>query len=218
MMQALAPARRRLRRPPRTALLVWCGLITLEAAAEPLVVTVREPGGHPVSEAVVQLRSADARPEVSATAAVIDQVDKQFQPAVSVIPVGTAVSFPNRDDIKHHVYSFSPPKVFQLKLYHGIPAEPVVFDKAGLVTLGCNIHDGMIAHVYVVDAAHYALTDADGVARFPSRPAGAFQVEAWHYRMDGAGTTMAADPAAPPVSVELELSLLATAALPPPLD
>lgn len=122
------------------------------------------------------------------SAAIIDQVNKQFTPLVSVIQVGTPVSFPNKDNIRHQVYSFSPAKTFELKLYSGVPSQPVVFDKPGLVVMGCNIHDRMLAYVQVVDTPWFAKTGADGAARIEGLPAGDYQVHVWHYgAVDPAG-------------------------------
>lgn len=75
----------------------------------------------------------------------IEQADKQFTNRVTVVPLGTEVRFPNRDKVRHHVYSLSPTKTFELKLYIGTPANPVVFDRAGVAVLGCNIHDHVVA-------------------------------------------------------------------------
>jgi hypothetical protein len=102
----------------------------------------------------------------------IAQADKQFTPAVTVVTVGSAVSFPNRDTVRHHVYSFSPAKTFELKLYIGTPANPVVFDKPGIAVLGCNIHDTMAAWVVVVDTPHHGLTAASGRVRLADVPPG----------------------------------------------
>ena len=132
--------------------------------------------------------------------AIIDQIHKHFVPLVSVIQTGTLVTFPNKDNIEHDVYSFSPAKTFELNLYSGVAAHPVEFDKAGLVVLGCNIHDQMIAYVAVVDTPYFAKTDAAGHARI-ELPAESYQVEAWHYRLaDPKGTvreTVRADNATP---------------------
>ena len=87
---------------------------------------------------------------------IIDQRDKQFIPYVTALQVGTSVWFANTDKIRHHVYSFSPAKKFELPLYAGVPAEPVVFDQPGFVTLGCNIHDWMIAYVAVLTTPYFA--------------------------------------------------------------
>jgi hypothetical protein len=115
----------------------------------------------------------------------MDQVNKEFVPPVLPVVVGTPVSFPNRDNIRHHVYSFSPPKKFELPLYIGTPAAPVVFDKPGPVALGCNIHDWMVAYVYVVTTPHFARTTADGKARLAGLPAGPYEARVWHARLRG---------------------------------
>ncbi|MGD9601941.1 MAG: methylamine utilization protein [Gammaproteobacteria bacterium] len=188
-----------------------------DAAAAALEVTVVDQDGRPVPDAVVLLRAPAAAPPTAPVPGIIDQIDKRFVPAVSAVPVGTSMSFPNRDDIKHHVYSFSPPKVFELKLYHGVPAAPVVFDRPGLVTLGCNIHDGMVAYLYVVDAATFALTDARGSVRFADGTETA-SVEAWHHQMDGEPVRATVAPGHPEGSLTLVLPLLAAAVLPPPLE
>lgn len=98
--------------------------------------------------------------------AIMDQVDKQFLPRVIAIQKGQRVKFPNSDDIRHHVYSFSPIKPFEIKLYKGSNVDPVLFDKAGIGTLGCNIHDDMVGHVYVSDGEITSVSDVNGVASF----------------------------------------------------
>jgi plastocyanin len=110
---------------------------------------------------------------------VIDQQHKQFVPYVTAVQVGTAILFPNKDNIRHHVYSLSPAKKFELPLYTGIPAAPVLFDKEGFVTLGCNIHDWMIAYVAVLPTPYSKVTGNDGFARLADLPAGKYTVEAW---------------------------------------
>lgn len=114
-------------------------------------------------------------------AASIEQKDKTFIPLVTAVQTGAAVSFPNNDRVRHHVYSFSPAKNFEIKLYSGVPAKPIVFDKPGIVAVGCNIHDGMIAFVYVVDTPYFAKTGADGAALIESLPSGDYTVGVWHY-------------------------------------
>lgn len=114
---------------------------------------------------------------------VIDQVDKEFINHVTALQVGTSVSFPNKDDIRHHVYSFSATKPFELPLYTGTPAKPVLFDKPGVVKLGCNIHDWMVAYVYIVDSPFFGTSDRDGKVQLHALPAGKYTVRAWHPRM-----------------------------------
>lgn len=122
----------------------------------------------------------------SPPAAVMDQFDKDFIPHVLPVLVGTSVRFPNRDNIRHHVYSFSPPKKFELPLYMGTSAAPVVFDKPGIVTLGCNIHDWMVAYIFVSATPYFGRTGPDGRARIADVPVGAYEARAWHPRMRGA--------------------------------
>ena len=93
--------------------------------------------------------------------------------------------FPNKDDVRHHVYSFSPAKRFELPLYAGTPAAPVVFDRPGIVAIGCNIHDWMLGYLYVAETPYLARTGADGRARLENLPAGRYVVRVWHPRMEG---------------------------------
>lgn len=134
----------------------------------------------PLENAVVYAMPAQPSGKAPAPAS-IAQKDKTFIPLVTVVQTGAAVSFPNNDRVRHHVYSFSPAKNFEIKLYSGIPAHPVMFDKAGVVTLGCNIHDRMIAFVYVVDTPYFAKTGADGAALIDGLPPGDYQVGVWHH-------------------------------------
>jgi plastocyanin len=110
--------------------------------------------------------------------AVLDQRNRTFVPHVLPVQVGTAVKFPNSDNVRHQVYSFSPAKKFQLPLYAGTPASPVVFDKAGVVTLGCNIHDRMSAYIVVVDTPYFAPV-TEGRAKLSGLPEGRYEVRVW---------------------------------------
>jgi plastocyanin len=142
---------------------------------------VRDPAGDAVADAVVYAvpatGAADAKP---GRTHVIEQLDREFVPYVSVIQTGTAVAFPNRDPIMHHVYSFSPAKSFEIKLYSGKSPTEIVFDKPGVITLGCNIHDWMLGFVLVVATPYFAKTDANGNARLRELPAGSYDLRAWH--------------------------------------
>jgi plastocyanin len=112
--------------------------------------------------------------------AVVDQIELSFVPDVTVIPVGSAVSFPNSDQVSHQVYSFSPARRFQLPLYRGQTHAPVVFDQPGIVTLGCNIHDNMVAFVVVTAAPFFGRTDERGGWTIPNLPEGAYRIRLWH--------------------------------------
>jgi hypothetical protein len=115
----------------------------------------------------------------------MDQWGREFIPYVLPIRTGTRVSFPNRDRIKHHVYSFSPAKRFELKLYSSAASAPVVFDRPGVVALGCNIHDWMQAWVVVLDTPYFAKTDTHGVATLENLPPGSYRASVWNPRLRG---------------------------------
>jgi plastocyanin len=151
------------------------------ACAADLEVLVQNDRAQPVAEAVV-IAAPDGAPPKPARAKLeqVEQIDQEFVPRVKAVLVGSAVSFPNHDSVRHHVYSFSPAKRFDLPLYVGTPANPVVFDKAGVVTIGCNIHDWMVGYIYVSESPYYATTDAHGRAKLAGLPAGAYTVRVWH--------------------------------------
>jgi plastocyanin len=149
--------------------------------AATLEITAKDARGAPVGDAVVWAMPKAGPAPFRKRDAAIAQRDKTFVPLVTVVQTGTPVQFPNQDPIRHHVYSFSTPKPFELKLYAGTPVAPVVFDKPGEVVLGCNIHDHMIAYVYVVDTPWFAKTAADGTARIEGIPAGDYDLMVLHY-------------------------------------
>jgi plastocyanin len=152
------------------------------AQAATLLVTVLTPDGRVLPGAVVTARPLDAPAhKVAPLHAVMDQVDRAFAPDLLVIPVGSSVAFPNSDAISHQIYSFSSAKRFQLPLYRGKPYPPVHFDQTGVVTLGCNIHDDMLAYLLVTDAAYFGRTDARG-SWSADLPRGRYQLTVWHPR------------------------------------
>jgi plastocyanin len=152
----------------------------LHAAGPAITGTVSGVDGAPVTDAVVFVQSPAAEPDKSRPMQVIDQVNKTFVPGLLTIVVGTAVRFPNHDQIHHHVYSFSPTKTFELPLYKGEAAPPVLFDKVGAVRIGCNIHDWMSGIILVVPSPHFAVTDASGHFVLEDMPAGTYTLVAWH--------------------------------------
>ena len=146
--------------------------------------TVQDDKGKPVEDAVVYVAAGAGAPAARAAGtATMDQWKQEFIPYVLAVEAATTVNFPNRDNIKHHVYSFSSPKKFELPLYTGSPAAPLVFDRPGVVVLGCNIHDWMVGYIYVLPTPHFAKTGADGKARLQNVPAGAQEVRVWHPRL-----------------------------------
>ena len=169
----------------RTALLLLPSLlagIPLAAQAVPWTLQVRNVAGQPLADAVVAVELNGRAVKTSSAKAEMGQRDKQFTPQLLVVQTGTSVNFPNFDTVRHHVYSFSPIKVFETKLYSGTPSEPIVFDKPGVATLGCNIHDRMSAHIVVVDTPVFGRTDAAGSVRF-DLPPGEHQLKIWHASM-----------------------------------
>ena len=173
------------------ALLLACVLSPALWAAS-LQAELLDARGRPLADAVLSLRGplgvADA-----ATPAVMDQKSMQFVPDVLAVRRGTPVAFPNSDNIRHHVYSFSPAKRFELRLYQGTPSEPVLFDTPGVVVLGCNIHDWMVGHVYVTEDPWFAVSDARGQVRLDDLPLGRYALSLWHPQLADQGAQQAAE-------------------------
>ncbi len=151
------------------------------AAASELSVTVRDAAGQLVDDAVVTIRPASAPPADIRFPwpYLMVQQDISFHPFVLIVPVGAEVRFPNRDKVRHHVYSFSAAKRFQLKLYGKDETRTVVFDKPGVVALGCNIHDRMMAFIDVVETP-WAARSEGGKAVISDAPQGAVTLTVWH--------------------------------------
>ncbi len=164
----------------KTSLLASLLLAASPAFAATIEVSVAAPSGAPIENAVAYALPKSGSAPFRKREVAVEQIDKTFVPFLTVVQTGTAVSFPNRDTIRHHVYSFSQPKPFELKLYVGTPVAPVVFDKPGEVVLGCNIHDQMLAYILIVDTPWFARTGKDGKARIDSLPAGEYEVMLWH--------------------------------------
>ncbi len=153
-------------------------LSPLPALAVPVTVQLRAADGKPAAGAALAVEVRGRTGRTTTAKAEIGQRERQFTPQLLIVQTGTAVSFPNFDTVRHHVYSISPIKILDIKLYSGTPAEPVVFDKPGVAALGCNIHDRMSAHVVVVDTPSFARTDDQGQAGF-DLPPGEHGVKAW---------------------------------------
>lgn len=182
--------------------LVWLAAGFAGAAfSADLQVTVTDDAGMPVADAVVYALPGNPVAQ-KPRGAIIDQKNRQFVPRVSVVQVGAAVRFPNSDNIRHSVYSFSDANRFELKLYAGTPANPVPFPKPGIVTLGCNIHDKMSAWVLVVETPFFARTDASGRATIKGLGPDTYSLRAWRTSMrkppsDGENLEVGADNPAP---------------------
>ncbi len=187
-----------------------CGT-TLGYAGE-LRVVVKDHRGKHVADAVVLATPLDPKSALRAKTPLdaVDQVDKQFVPYVKPVFVGSKIRFPNSDHIRHQVYSFSPAKKFELPLYGGTDAPPVVFDKPGVVVLGCNIHDWMVGYIYVSETPFFAKTEIAGRASIEGLPPGEYHVRLWHPSMEhGEETTVrrVTVTAERPTTLEWELSL-----------
>jgi len=169
--------------------------LTGAAQAANVNVAVTDAAGKPLAGAVVYLQPAAGKGTAKPLAGIeISQAKRQFAPRVTIVTVGTPVTFPNLDTVRHHVFSFSPIKTFELKLYAGVPNVPVVFDKPGVAVLGCNIHDTMAAWVVVADTPWFGRSTADGRARIEAVPPGSYRLRVWH-----AGLPLNTEPA--PVAI-----------------
>jgi plastocyanin len=179
----------------------------VHAVAATLEVSVVDEQGQPLENVAVYampahgagrhgpaVDRADAAPEP----AVMDQQGLQFVPHLLVVQSGALVTFPNGDKVSHHVYSFSETKTFELPLYKGDLHPPVLFEQPGVVVLGCNIHDGMLGYVVVVDTPHFARTNEQGIALIDEVPHGDYAVTVWTPRVRPTSL-----PAAQPVAVTM---------------
>lgn len=163
-------------------IVVW--LYSSVAPGEEIEVIVLDRDGVPVSDVAVYVESlSTAKRSEPATGAVMDQVDTRFVPHLLIVQVGTEVEFPNSDIVAHHVYSFSNPNDFMLPLYKGDAHAPVTFDEAGVVTLGCNIHDNMLGYILVVDSSVFGKTGAEGQLTFETDLSGESQISIWSPRI-----------------------------------
>lgn len=170
----------------------------VSAQAATLRIQVTDTQGRPLPNAAVAVDWDNAPPLArNPPPATMRQQNMTFQPRVLAVPVNTDVSFPNFDNTRHHVYSFSEAKTFDIKLYVGYPERPVHFDEPGLVSVGCNIHDYMRAFIVVRDAPRNAVTDESGEVVFDDVPRVPRDVEIWQEQMDvgsdGVRRSIAAD-------------------------
>ena len=160
------------------------------AQAATVTIDVRGPDGQPLADAVVVVDVAGAPAAKPNGTYVMEQRNIAFQPHVLVVPVGATVSLPNRDTVRHHVYSFSKPKKFDLKLYGKEDQRSIVFDKPGVVALGCNIHDSMSGFIYVTTSAHADKTNAAGRVQLSDVPAGKASISIWSPSIRAANNTL----------------------------
>ncbi|WP_305856736.1 methylamine utilization protein [Balneatrix alpica] len=163
-----------------TSLALTLPLTSSLSLAASLQLQLTDQQGQPLANAVVEV-IAPAATDVPPQQAQVRQHQRQFIPHVSAVPVGSAVSFPNDDHYRHHVYSFSEAKMFELQLYQDERDHaPVIFDRPGLVMLGCNIHDSMLAYIYVGQSPWLGVSDQQGQVNLSDLPPGPYQVKLWH--------------------------------------
>jgi plastocyanin len=193
----------------RSTLGVWTALALLASHAVPatqVTVSAKTSTGAPATDTLVIFDPATPAPPSAHLTAVIDQVNKRFVPHVSIVRTGTAVTFPNSDNIRHQVYSFSQAKKFNLKLYSGAAKQQVVFDTPGLVALGCNIHDTMIAFLAVVDSPYFGKVTDDGGLSL-NLPAGHYTMRVWNPALAAAVPPREIDIDASPLPLPITLTL-----------
>lgn len=185
------------------------------ATGQNLRVQLVDGEGNGVPEAVVEVILPESLRAQFATinSAEVDQVDKEFVPNVTIVVAGSRVSFPNSDDILHHVYSFSPINTFDIPLYGSNTQSEYSeeFPLPGIVEIGCNIHDWMLAYIYVASSSKAALSDARGMAEVEALPAGQYPLRIWHARLPrgteyvmAEATVTAGDVAVVNVALQLE--------------
>lgn len=169
------------RHPPLALTLLGSLCAPAAALAGTVSLAVTDAAGKPLPDAVALLEPLGAKVAVKPLPdSEIAQRQRQFAPRVTVVTTGTRINFPNFDTVRHHVYSFSSIKPFELKLYAGVPGAPVLFDKPGVAVIGCNIHDKMAGWIVVADTPWYARTGTDGRGTLASVPAGSYQLSVWH--------------------------------------
>ena len=186
---------------PRLAALAAAAILSVAPAvafAGDLAVTLRDQKGAPVADAVITVFEPGAPvPAHYAQPLRMAQRDMQFSPFVLAVPVNADVNFSNEDKVRHQIYSFSPAKKFELKLFGRDQSHSIRFDKSGTVALGCNIHDNMVAFIRVSDAPFAQVTDASGRVVFRNLPAGRAQVRAWQPYLRAPGNELQAEVAIP---------------------
>ncbi|KXI28103.1 methylamine utilization protein [Paraglaciecola hydrolytica] len=166
--------------------LLFCGLLlTLGYPLQAKTLKLIDQNNQPIMDAVIAIPQIASADKANKEIAVMDQINKQFLPRVLTITAGQLVAFPNSDDIRHHVYSFSATKPFEIKLFKGVVNAPLMFDKPGIVVLGCNIHDQMVGYIYVAQDEKTFISDAQGEVQLPDS---ASLVNVWHANLSTQNT------------------------------
>lgn len=165
--------------------LLFCTLLSVSCTVPALTLrgNVMTVDGEPVAEAVITAVGTMKNKPSATSPRKMDQRNREFVAHILAVHVGDSVIFPNSDNIHHHIYSFSPANPFEIQLYKGVPAHPTPFNKAGVVVLGCNIHDWMLGYVYVTDAPYFTQTDNQGQWTL-TVPADDYTLTLWHPDLD----------------------------------
>jgi plastocyanin len=167
----------------RFATLAVATISSVASAQNRLVLTLTDEQRAPVADAVVMLQPASGvtlSPRLAARDVVVKQIEREFLPRVTLVGLGSKATFPNNDTVQHSVYSFSKAKPFEIPIYSGNSPTTVTFDRPGVVTLGCNIHDWMVGYIVVADTPVAELTKADGLASIGELPPGNYTLRIWH--------------------------------------
>ena len=168
-----------------SCLLVGLSLLSYSLNLSAKTLILLDQAGNPVVDAVIGIPAVAGTPNNAKNIAVMDQIDKQFLPRVLTIQQGQQVAFPNSDDIRHHVYSFSATKPFEIKLFKGAVNAPILFEKSGIVVLGCNIHDQMVGYIYVAQDEQTFISNAQGEVLLPDS---ANVINVWHANLSTQNT------------------------------
>ena len=158
-------------------------LMPASAFSAEFSIIVKSTAGKAIKDAAVTLTPTKKRKLKTGKTYIIDQINKTYVPHVTIIPAGSNISFPNKDNIRHHVYSFSETKKFELPLYEGTPTKPITFNKSGIAVLGCNIHDWMRAYIFISDTPYYGLSGDSGSIIIKNVPKGKYSLRIWHPRL-----------------------------------
>jgi plastocyanin len=200
--------------PPRL-LLAWSAITfaTVGFAAGNLAVSATDKDSAPIADLIVWLTPLDAPmpalPPAGSIIATVEQINEEFDPYTIAVRSGTLVKFPNLDDVQHHVYSLSRPSKFDIPLYGGNKSESVIMDQAGVVPVGCNIHDWMLSYIVVVESPWFGQSTATGRIALAEVPAGRYTLSAWHPRLRKAHEQEVSVGPTDTSAVTIELSLRA---------
>ena len=164
---------------PRYCITFLCLLAISQVHAVEMTLKFVDRNGQPVVGMIAEIHQTELS-SVPEKVAIIDQIDRTFVPLVLLAKTGQRVNFPNSDNVRHHVYSFSDIRQFSTPLYADEPIEPILFDRAGIAVLGCNIHDSMVAYVYVSEWEHAFQSNAAVQLRITGVTGAPDTLHLWH--------------------------------------